>query len=209
MATFIAQARFTKDGLNGMIAAPDDRAEAVGWLIAQVGGRLMAYYLTSGEYDVLFIFEAPSYEDTVPALIVAAVDNGLGDLKTVTALTTSEMKSAFGKARSIEASYRSRTASPEGASAAEPHTDLSSSNSRRGETFGDAQGDTKAAIDILDAEKKAVDDLRATPGPLFLGFARFRGAIAAAVLDQRRSKKVKRVMNLAAVRLNLSHDPRR
>jgi hypothetical protein len=43
MATFITQARFTKDGLNGMIAAPEDRAEIAGRLIAQVGGKLIAY----------------------------------------------------------------------------------------------------------------------------------------------------------------------
>jgi uncharacterized protein with GYD domain len=62
MTTFITQARFTKGGLNGMIAAPEDRAEIVGQLIAQVGGKLIAYYLTSGEYDILLIFEGPSYE---------------------------------------------------------------------------------------------------------------------------------------------------
>jgi uncharacterized protein with GYD domain len=79
MTTFITQARFTKDGLNGMIAAPEDRAEIVGRLIAQVGGKLIAYYLTSGEYDILLIFEGPSHEDTVPALIVAAAESGVID----------------------------------------------------------------------------------------------------------------------------------
>lgn len=49
MTTFITQARFTKEGLNGLIAVPEDRAETVGRLIAQVGGKLIAYYLTSGE----------------------------------------------------------------------------------------------------------------------------------------------------------------
>src|SRR5262249_46077191 len=106
MTTFITQARFTKDGMNGMIAAGEDRAEIVGRLIAQVGGKLIAYYLTSGEYDILLIFEGPSYEDTVPALIVAAAEGGVANLKTVTALTSSEMKSAFVKAGSIAASYR-------------------------------------------------------------------------------------------------------
>jgi hypothetical protein len=43
MTTFITQARFTKDGLNGMIAAPGDRTEIVGRLIAQVGGKLIAH----------------------------------------------------------------------------------------------------------------------------------------------------------------------
>jgi uncharacterized protein with GYD domain len=72
MPTFVTQARFTKEGFNAMIAAPEDRAEIVGRLIAEVGGKLIAYYLTSGEYDILLIFEGPSYEETVPALIVAA-----------------------------------------------------------------------------------------------------------------------------------------
>ena len=83
MTTFITQARFTKEGFNAMIAAPEDRAEIVGRLIAEVGGKLIAYYLTSGEYDILLIFEGPSYEDTVPALIVAAAESGVADLKTV------------------------------------------------------------------------------------------------------------------------------
>jgi uncharacterized protein with GYD domain len=170
MTTFITQARFTKDGLNGMIAAPEDRAEIVGRLIAQVGGKLIAYYLTSGEYDVLLIFEGPSYEDTVPALIVAAAGSGVTDLKTVTALTSSEMKSAFVKAGSIAASYRSPGARAAGLSSAEPHTDLPNSDSQRGgETSREDQEDAKAASAILDAEKKAMDDIRAgRPAPYFL-----------------------------------------
>ena len=53
MTTFITQARFTKDGLKGMVASPEDRAEVVGRLIGEVGGKLISYYMTSGDYDVL------------------------------------------------------------------------------------------------------------------------------------------------------------
>src|SRR6516225_3192959 len=161
MATFVTQARFTKDGLNAMIAAPQDRAEVVGRLIAQVGGKLITCYLTSGDYDILLIFEAPSYEDTVPALIVAAAESGVADLKTVTALTSSEMKSAFVKAGPIAASYRAageRAATP----SLTPQTDLPNSGSQReGETAREAQDNVKAATAILNAEKKAVEDIRA------------------------------------------------
>ena len=154
MTTFITQARFTKEGFNGMIAAPEDRAEIVGRLIAEVGGKLIAYYLTSGEYDILLIFEGPSYEDTVPALIVAAAESGVADLKTVTALTSSEMKSAFVKAGPIAASYRAagaRAATP----SLTPQTDLPNSGSQReGEAAREAQEDAKPATSILDAEKK-------------------------------------------------------
>ena len=162
MATFVTQARFTKDGLNAMIAAPQDRAEAVGRLIAQVGGKLITCYLTSGDYDILLIFEAPSYEDTVPALIVAAAESGIADLKTVTALTSSEMKSAFVKAGPIAASYRSAAARPAAPSSAETQPHLSNSDFQRegGGTAQEAQDDVKAATAVLDAEKRAVDDIR-------------------------------------------------
>ena len=168
MTTFITQARFTKEGFNAMIAAPKDRAEIVGRLIAEVGGKLIAYYLTSGEYDVLLIFEGPSYEDTVPALIVAAAESGVADLKTVTALTSSEMKSAFVKAGPIAASYRAagaRAATP----SLTPQTDLPNSGSQReGETAREAQDNVKAATAILNAEKKAVEDIRAgSPAPYY------------------------------------------
>ena len=170
MATFVTQARFTKDGLNAMIAAPQDRAEAVGRLIAQVGGKLITCYLTSGDYDILLIFEAPSYEDTVPALIVAAAESGVADLKTVTALTSSEMKSAFVKAGAIAASYRSAAARPAAPSSAETQTHLSNSDCQRegGGTAQEAQDDVKAAPAVLDAEKRAVDDIReGRPAPYY------------------------------------------
>ena len=168
MTTFITQARFTKEGFNAMIAAPEDRAEIVGRLIAQVGGNLIAYYLTSGEFDILLIFEGPSYEETVPALIVAAAESGVADLKTVTALTSSEMKSAFVKAGSIAASYRSADAHAATPSLT-PQTGLPNSGSQREkEAARETQDNVKAATAILSAEEKAVEDIRAgSPAPYY------------------------------------------
>jgi uncharacterized protein with GYD domain len=60
-AIFITRGRFTKDGPKGMIAALEDRAEVVGRRVAEVGVKLIAYYFTSGDYDVSLIFEGPSY----------------------------------------------------------------------------------------------------------------------------------------------------
>jgi uncharacterized protein with GYD domain len=170
MTTFITQARFTKEGFNAMITAPEDRAEIVGRLIAEVGGKLIAYYLTSGEYDILLIFEGPSYEETVPALIIAAAESGVADLKTVTALTSSEMKSAFVKAGSIAASYRAAGERPAAPSSAETQTHLSNSDLQRegGGAAQEAQDDVKAVTAVLDAEKRAVDDIReGRPGPYY------------------------------------------
>lgn len=167
MAIFITQARFTNDGLKGMVAAPEDRAEVVGRLIAEVGGKLIDYYLTSGDYDILLIFEGPSYQDVVPALIVAAAGSGVADLKTVTALKSSDMKSAFAKAGSIALSYRSPGVPAVNSAIAEQKMAAPSSDSQTG---NEAQDDAKAAANILDARKRAVEDIKAgRPAPYYFG----------------------------------------
>ena len=106
----------------------------------------------------------------MPALIVAAAESGIADLKTVTALTSSEMKSAFVKAGAIAVSYRSAAARPAAPSSAETQTHLSNSDSQSegGGAAQEAQDDVKAATAVLDAEKRAVDDIReGRPAPYY------------------------------------------
>ena len=107
MPLFITQGRFTQDAVKGMIAKPEDRAEAVSQLIAKGGGKLLAYYFTFGEYDFLIISEGPSTEGVATSLVVAAAGGGVTDLKTTLAMTSAEMKNAFAKAGPIAASFRS------------------------------------------------------------------------------------------------------
>jgi uncharacterized protein with GYD domain len=59
MAISITQDRYTKDGLKGMIATPEDCTEAMSRLLGQVGGVVIAYYLASGDYDYRMISERP------------------------------------------------------------------------------------------------------------------------------------------------------
>ena len=56
---FIAQGRFTQNAIKGMLAKPEDRAEMVRQLFAKSGGKLLAYYMTFGEYDFLTVSEGP------------------------------------------------------------------------------------------------------------------------------------------------------
>ncbi len=105
MAHFITQGRFTQDAIKGMLAKPEDRAEAVGQLFAQLGGKLLAYYMTFGEYDFLAISEGPA-EEAATALIIVAAAGGITDLKTTLAMTSSEMKQAFAKAGPLAGRFK-------------------------------------------------------------------------------------------------------
>ncbi|NIX76495.1 GYD domain-containing protein [Microvirga terricola] len=104
MPIFITQGRFTQQALKGMLARPEDRAEAVGEFIAKAGGRMIAYYMTFGEYDFLTISEGP-FDGAATGAIVAGASGAVTDLKTTFAMTSAEMKAAFTKAGSITASF--------------------------------------------------------------------------------------------------------
>jgi uncharacterized protein with GYD domain len=90
-----------------MMAKSEDRAEAVGQLIAKAGGKLLSYYFTFGEYDFLAISEGLSNEGAATVAIVGAAGGGVADLKTTVAMTAGEMKNAFTNAGSIADSFRS------------------------------------------------------------------------------------------------------
>lgn len=104
MPVFITQGRFTHHAIKSMLASPEDRAEAVGQLIAKAGGKLLGYYMTFGEYDFLLISEGPADQAATP-LIIAAASGGVTDLKTSLAMTSSEMKQAFERAGRLGATF--------------------------------------------------------------------------------------------------------
>jgi uncharacterized protein with GYD domain len=107
MPTYITQGRYTRDAVKGMIVKPEDRADAVARLLSKVGGRLISYYLTFGEYDFLAIAEAPNDVQMAAALLAAGSGGGVTDLRTTVALTSIEAKGAFAAASDLAPSFRS------------------------------------------------------------------------------------------------------
>lgn len=106
MPLFITQGRFTLDAIRGMLAKPEDRAETVGQLFAQSGGKLLAYYMTFGEYDFMVISEGP-IEGVAASSIAAAASGGVDHMKTTLAMSSAEMKTAFASAGAAAKRFRS------------------------------------------------------------------------------------------------------
>ena len=106
MPIFITQGRYTQDAIKGMLAKPDDREAALRLLAEKAGAKILAYYMTLGEYDFIVIYEGPLENAAIPAIVTTA-GGGVTGLKTTLAMTTAEMKDAFAKAGALAASFKS------------------------------------------------------------------------------------------------------
>jgi uncharacterized protein with GYD domain len=106
MPIFITQGRYSRDAIKGMIANPEDRAEAARKLFEAAGGKLLAYYVTLGEYDWMTIGEFPDHQSASASVLAAAASGGVTDVKTTTAMTTADAKQVFAAAGKAASAYR-------------------------------------------------------------------------------------------------------
>ncbi|MBA1158809.1 GYD domain-containing protein [Microvirga mediterraneensis] len=91
MPIFITQGRFTPD--------------AVRELFSHSGGKLLAYYMTFGDYDFMIVSEGP-FEGVATSAIVASATGGVSSLKTMLAMTPADMQQAFSKAEQVAAHFK-------------------------------------------------------------------------------------------------------
>jgi uncharacterized protein with GYD domain len=107
MTIYISQGRYTREGIQGMVNTPEDRAEAVSKLCQAVGAKLIGHYFTFGENDFLVIIESNGpVTDTMAALFAAGATGGVTDLRTTIAVTSKEAMKAMEKAKSVTKSFR-------------------------------------------------------------------------------------------------------
>ena len=104
MPLYMTQVGYTSEAVAALTRNPEDRSEAFGRLAETMGGRLVSFYNSFGEYDVLVIYEAPD-ESTAAAIVMAAISPGhLSSAKTTVLLSAQEGMEAMRKA--AEATYR-------------------------------------------------------------------------------------------------------
>jgi uncharacterized protein with GYD domain len=94
MAKFLWQARFTSDGVKGVLKeGGSGRRAAVEKVVAGLGGHLEAFYFAFGGDDVIVIADLP--DQTSAAAVGLAVNaSGRTELKTTVLLTAEEIDQA-------------------------------------------------------------------------------------------------------------------
>ncbi len=87
MATFMVQSSYSNTAWGKLVQRPENRMEALKPVMDQLGGRIIAWYYTFGDYDVVVLFEVP---DNVKA---AAVSMAIASSGAVRAFKTTVLMS--------------------------------------------------------------------------------------------------------------------
>jgi len=75
MPKYVVLYKFTEQGAKEMKSLPD-RSRAAQAALEQAGGKVLGWYLTEGQYDVVTIVETPDEETmAIGAMAIAAAGN--------------------------------------------------------------------------------------------------------------------------------------
>ena len=101
MPLYMSQFAYTSEAWTALTRNPEDRSEVIRGLAEAMGGRLVSFYYSFGEYDGVIIYEAPD-ETTAAATLMAAITPGhLKALRTTTLLSAEQGVEAMRRAGEV------------------------------------------------------------------------------------------------------------
>ena len=59
MPTYMVQASYTNTAWGKLVQRPENRMEALRPVVEKLGGKLLAWYYTWGDYDVMVLLDVP------------------------------------------------------------------------------------------------------------------------------------------------------
>jgi uncharacterized protein with GYD domain len=97
MAKYMIKASYAPAGMKGVMAKGGTaRADAIGKLVAGVGGSVESFYFGFGADDVYVIVDAPSHEAMAAVAGTVTGTGVLSSYETVVLLTPAQMDAAAG-----------------------------------------------------------------------------------------------------------------
>lgn len=105
MPIFITYASYSQSAVKGMVKNPADRTGPVRALLKKAGGKLLAFYVTIGDNDVVVISEAPDGTDAVAVGMAVAASGAVSKIETVRAWTAKDFVAIQKKAAKLTGAY--------------------------------------------------------------------------------------------------------
>ena len=100
MATYMFQVAYSSTALTALIGHPQDRAEAVRKPIEKLGGKVVGWWFSFGEYDLVSIIEMPDHVSAAAFALAVAAGGSIKAQKTTSLLSIDEGMAALKKAAS-------------------------------------------------------------------------------------------------------------
>ncbi len=96
MPIYMTQFGYTPEAWASLARNPEDRSAALRGLVESVGGRILSFYYSFGEYDGVVIYEAPDDSATATVVLAAASAGHLKSVRTTTLLTVEDTLEVLG-----------------------------------------------------------------------------------------------------------------
>jgi uncharacterized protein with GYD domain len=90
MPLYMTQARFTSEAWDALYSNKEDRREVLSKMLEEAGGRLIDYYFSFGDADVMVITEAPNNMTAASAVIAIAKAGAVTDVRTTVLMSYEE-----------------------------------------------------------------------------------------------------------------------
>ena len=90
MPLYMIQARFTSEAWEALYTSSVDRRQVMSKMLKGAGGRLIDYYFSFGDSDVIVITEAPDNATAAAAVIAVARSGAVTEVKTTVLMSYDE-----------------------------------------------------------------------------------------------------------------------
>jgi uncharacterized protein with GYD domain len=104
MPLYLGRFSYSVDAINGLVENPHDRAQTAAEAFESLGGKLMGFWYAFGEFDGVFLAEAPDNATAAAISMAVARTGALTRLETTVLLDMDEAQEAMRKAAG--ATYR-------------------------------------------------------------------------------------------------------
>lgn len=100
MPFYLIQADYSTEGAKSLTGHPQHREEALAKACAGLGGKMLHFFYSFGDYDTVVLAELPDNQAAAALSLAASAGGATRKMLTTVLLTTSEAIDAMGRVKS-------------------------------------------------------------------------------------------------------------
>ena len=104
MSLYLTRFSYTTDAVKALVKEPQDRSAAGREVAESLGGKLLGFWYAFGEFDGVFLLEAPDNATAAAVAMAVGASGALSNIETTVLLDMDEAQDAMRKAAG--ATYR-------------------------------------------------------------------------------------------------------